>query len=110
LLDKEKKWYHIIPRGNNKQAIFFCDDDYLFHKKQGPYGRKDLKAALPRWIIILLACCRYIETNPIRAGLVADLKDYRWSSYPGKIGIRKDDLLDLDVWCESLGSTEREYS
>jgi hypothetical protein len=32
--------------------------------------------------------------NPIRAGLVADLKDYRWSSYPGK---RRDDLLDLDI-------------
>ena len=22
--------YHVIHRGNNKQAIFFCDDDYLF--------------------------------------------------------------------------------
>jgi putative transposase len=46
--------------------------------------------------------------NPIRAGLVADLKDYRWSSYLGKIGMRKDNLLDLDVWYESLGDTEKE--
>ena len=29
----------------------------------------------------LLACMRYIELNPVRAGLVASPGDYRWSSY-----------------------------
>jgi putative transposase len=29
----------------------------------------------------LLACQRYIELNPVRAGLVHDPGDYRWSSY-----------------------------
>jgi len=29
----------------------------------------------------LLACSRYIEANPVRAGLVAKPADYRWSSY-----------------------------
>lgn len=29
----------------------------------------------------LLACYRYIELNPVRAGLVADPVDYPWSSY-----------------------------
>jgi putative transposase len=29
----------------------------------------------------LLACMRYIELNPVRAGLVARAADYRWSSY-----------------------------
>jgi putative transposase len=29
----------------------------------------------------LLACQRYIELNPVRAGLVQDPGDYRWSSY-----------------------------
>lgn len=29
----------------------------------------------------LLACGRYIELNPVRAGIVKDPKDYRWSSY-----------------------------
>ena len=28
-----------------------------------------------------LACCRYIELNPARAGIVAHPDDYRWSSY-----------------------------
>ena len=29
----------------------------------------------------LLACYRYIELNPVRAGMVANPADYRWSSY-----------------------------
>lgn len=31
--------------------------------------------------IYLLRCYRYIELNPVRAGLVADPADYRWSSH-----------------------------
>lgn len=29
----------------------------------------------------LLSCLRYIELNPVRAGMVVDPGDYRWSSY-----------------------------
>ena len=29
----------------------------------------------------LLSCLRYIELNPVRAGMVSDPGDYRWSSY-----------------------------
>ena len=29
----------------------------------------------------LLTCLRYIELNPVRAGLVKDPAEYRWSSY-----------------------------
>lgn len=28
-----------------------------------------------------LACCRYIELNPVRAGMVAHPREYRWSSW-----------------------------
>jgi putative transposase len=28
----------------------------------------------------LLSCQRYIELNPVRAGMVQDLGQYRWSS------------------------------
>lgn len=30
----------------------------------------------------LLSCMRYIELNPVRAGMVAVPGEYRWSSYP----------------------------
>ena len=29
----------------------------------------------------LITCLRYIELNPVRAGMVIDPADYRWSSY-----------------------------
>jgi putative transposase len=29
----------------------------------------------------LLLCQRYIELNPVRAGMVSDPGEYRWSSY-----------------------------
>ena len=29
----------------------------------------------------LLACMRYIELNPVRAGMVQDPGQYQWSSY-----------------------------
>lgn len=42
----------------------------------------------------LLACYRYIEMNPVRARIVADPLDYRWSSARGNAGDDPDPLLD----------------
>ncbi len=33
----------------------------------------------------LLQCCRYVELNPVKAGMVADPEDYPWSSYRHKV-------------------------
>ena len=56
----------------------------------------------------LIACSRYIELNPVRAGMVAHPKDYRWSSYQRRaLGIL-DRLLDEDPWYEGLGTTANE--
>jgi putative transposase len=45
----------------------------------------------------LLACCRYVEMNPVRAGMVVGPRQYRWSSYRERIGLVKSNLLDLDA-------------
>ena len=44
----------------------------------------------------LLTCSRYVELNPVRAGIVVDPGDYRWSSYGGKTGNKKEAWLDFD--------------
>jgi putative transposase len=44
----------------------------------------------------LLACSRYVELNPVRAGIVTDPNDYRWSSYGSKTGNKKEAWLDFD--------------
>jgi putative transposase len=56
----------------------------------------------------LLACCRYVELNPLRAGMVDDPAHYRWSSCPAKVGRQDQPWLDFDPFYLSLGSTTRE--
>jgi len=55
----------------------------------------------------LLACCRYIELNPVRAGIISDPAKYRWSSYGVKIGIRKEGWLDEDPYYLGLAGSEK---
>lgn len=56
----------------------------------------------------LLACCRYIELNPVRAGIVNNPKQYKWSSYKYKIGMERNNWLDIDPCYKALGTTDRE--
>ncbi len=53
----------------------------------------------------LLSCCRYVELNPVRAGIVAVAEDYRWSSYRAKVEKTKQDLLDFDPLYLGLASS-----
>ena len=41
----------------------------------------------------LLACMAYIDLNPVRAGLVSDVRDYPWSSHAFYVGMRNDKLI-----------------
>lgn len=54
----------------------------------------------------LLACYRYIELNPVRAGLVARPSTYRWSSHRANALGRDDPLLKPHPSHEALGTTE----
>lgn len=56
----------------------------------------------------LLNCHRYIELNPVRAGLVADPGEYAWSSYGYYACGRPDDLVTPHDLYESLGHTAGE--
>jgi putative transposase len=56
----------------------------------------------------LLACSRYIELNPVRAGMVAEPGEYPWSSYAQRVGTVLGPVwLDSDPCFEALGSTEK---
>lgn len=57
----------------------------------------------------LLACCRYIELNPVRARMVADAANYPWSSYRARVGDVLDrHWLDIDPCFVALGDTALE--
>lgn len=51
----------------------------------------------------LLACMRYIELNPVRAGLVRRPEDFPWSSYAANAGRRVDALLSPHPHYLALG-------
>lgn len=53
----------------------------------------------------LLACTRYVELNPVRAGVVGDPAEYPWSSFRARMGLSSQGILDLDPCFLSLGST-----
>ena len=53
----------------------------------------------------LLACMAYIDLNPVRAGMVADPRDYPWSSYGHYVGARTDKLLTPHPLWWALGNT-----
>ena len=53
----------------------------------------------------LLACMGYIDLNPVRAGLVEQAQDYRWSSHRHCIGQASDKLVSLHALYWALGNT-----
>ncbi len=54
----------------------------------------------------ILACYRYIELNPIRAGMIVSPADYRWSSYRVNAGLRpRKQLIAHDTYL-GLGRTD----
>lgn len=53
----------------------------------------------------LLACNRYIELNPVRAGMVDMPEAYPWSSYRQRLGLEKDIWIDEDPAFLSLAAT-----
>lgn len=53
----------------------------------------------------LLACMAYIDLNPVRAALVAQARDYPWSSYGHYTGQRIDKLITPHRLVWELGNT-----
>ena len=150
---------HVIQRGNNKQAIFFADEDYALYRRwlaeaAEAYGcaihayvlmpnhvhfllTPGAKDSLPRLMQSLgrryvryinaahgrsgtlwegryraapidedayfLACCRYIEANPVRAKLAKHPRDYPWSSYPAHAAGVEDKLVSPHPLFKRLG-------
>lgn len=53
----------------------------------------------------LMACMAYIDLNPVRAGLVAQARDYPWSSHGHYIGQKVDPLITPHSLYWGLGNT-----
>src|SRR3989344_709001 len=81
--------------GNLMQSIGRRYVRYVNHtyRRSGTLWEGRYKASLVESETYLLACQRYIELNPVRAGMVAIPGDYRWSSYAGNAFGKADGYL-----------------
>ena len=152
---------HVIQRGNNRDAIFFDQEDYAryrdwlaaasaeygcaihayvlmtnhvhllvtpgaadslprtmqslgrryvrhvntAHRRTGTLWEGRYRAAPIDGDAYVLACCRYIELNPVRARMVRHPRNYRWSSYGANAQGAADPLLTEHALYGRLGRT-----
>ncbi len=55
----------------------------------------------------LMACHRYVELNPVKAGMVKMAGDYRWSSYRQKAGLDDDMWVDEDLAYQGISADRK---
>jgi len=74
-------------------------------KRTGTLWEGRYKSTLIQTERYLLACMAYIDLNPVRAGMVAQARDYPWSSHAHYIGLRIDKLVTPHPLVWALGNT-----
>jgi putative transposase len=98
--------YHFVlhtRQGNLSRLMRHVNGVYTqaFNRRHGKVGhlfQGRFKAILVDREAYLLEACRYVELNPVRAGMVVDVGDWPWSSYRAHTG-----GADAPAW---LGSGE----
>ena len=74
-------------------------------KRTGTLWEGRFKSSLIQSERYLLACMAYIDLNPVRAGMVAQPGDFRWSSYAHHTGQRYEPWLTPHPLYWELGNT-----
>lgn len=78
------------------------------YRRSGTLWEGRFKASLVDTKDYFLHCCRYIECNPVRAGMVQGPGEYPWSSYRSHAFGIPDNLLSWHERYESLGKSGEE--
>ena len=98
--------YHLLlqtPRGELSRAMRHLDGIYTLkfnrsHGRDGPLFRGRYKAILIDAEEYFLAVARNIHHNPVDAGMVRDINQYKWSSHRGSLDKKKcPDWLDTET-------------
>ncbi|MBI5748394.1 MAG: transposase [Nitrospinae bacterium] len=91
--------YHLIletPKGNLLKVMHGINSKYTVyfnkrHKRSGHLFQGRYKAIIVDKDAYLIPLSRYVHLNPARAKIVERPEHYKWSSYNGYIGKRKED-------------------
>ena len=78
---------------------------YINHtyKRTGTLWEGRFKSCLVDSNDYLLNCMRYIELNPVRAGIVAHPGEYSWSSFQTNAANKTDEMISMHPVYEELG-------
>jgi putative transposase len=76
------------------------------YRRSGTLWEGRFRSCLTQTEDYVLACYRYIELNPVRAAMVRQPQDYRWSSYAANAQEKKDALLQPHEQYLRLGKDE----
>jgi putative transposase len=78
----------------------------FLHRRTGTLWEGRYRSTLIESERYLLRCQRYIEMNPVRAGLVLRPEDFHWSSHRYHVAGVADDLVTPHTMFLSLGESE----
>lgn len=76
------------------------------HDRTGTLWEGRFRSCVTESARYVLACYRYIEMNPVRAGMVARPADYRWSSHACNTGLRSETLVSPHQEFLALGKDD----
>ena len=68
----------LVMRDLGRRCVQYIN---LVYQRTGTLWEGRFKANLVNTASYFLRCCRYIESNPVRAQMIAHPGGYRWSSY-----------------------------
>ena len=97
-VDGLPQWMQAVGR---RYVRYFNDR----HGRSGTLWEGRYRSTLIQTDRYFLACMAYIDLNPVRAGMVADARDYPWSSHGHYAGLRGDRLITPHPLYWALGNT-----
>ncbi|HCA27599.1 MAG TPA: transposase [Betaproteobacteria bacterium] len=97
-----------LPKAMQMLGRYYVQHYNYSYQRTGTLWEGRYKATLIDTEAYLLTCMRYIELNPVRAGMVSHPSDYPWSSYHQNALGRPDHLVAPHLEYRRLGKTDKE--
>lgn len=90
----------LLMRDLGRTYVRYFNDRY---QRTGTLWEGRFRSCIAESAAYVLACYRYIELNPVRAGMVTDPARYPWSSHADNVGLRRDPMIHPRVEFSALG-------
>ncbi|MEX5544009.1 transposase [Pseudomonas pergaminensis] len=92
----------LLMKGLGQRYVQYINRTY---QRTGTLWEGRFRSCLVQKDNYVLACYRYIEMNPVRAGMVAHPGDYRWTSYRANAQGEASSFLSPHAVYRELGSS-----